>query len=80
MYKRQGRSELRPIAEQIADEYFREGTVSEESGAELFEEAYANGIIRDDEFYRENKPILDYLRTTPIRVSETCLLYTSPCR
>lgn len=66
-----GRSELRPIAEQIADEYFREGTVSEESGAELFEEAYANGIIRDDEFYRENKPILDYLRTTPIRVSET---------
>ena len=66
-----GRSELRPIAEQIADEYFREGTVSEESGAELFEEAYANGIIRDDEFYLENKPILDYLRTTPIRVSET---------
>lgn len=66
-----GRSELRPIAEQIADEYFREGTVSEESGAELFEEAYANGIIRDDEFYRENKPVLDYLRTTPIRVSET---------
>lgn len=66
-----GRSELRPIAEQIADEYFREGTVSEESGAELFEEAYANGIIRDDEFYRENKPILDYLLTTPIRVSET---------
>lgn len=66
-----GRSELRPIAEQIADEYSREGTVSEESGAELFEEAYANGIIRDDEFYRENKPILDYLRTTPIRVSET---------
>lgn len=66
-----GRSELRPTAEQIADEYFREGTVSEESGAELFEEAYANGIIRDDEFYRENKPILDYLRTTPIRVSET---------
>ena len=66
-----GRSELRPIAEQIADEYFREGTVSEESGAKLFEEAYANGIIRDDEFYRENKPILDYLRTTPIRVSET---------
>lgn len=66
-----GRSDLRPIAEQIADEYFREGTVSEESGAELFEEAYANGIIRDDEFYRENKPILDYLRTTPIRVSET---------
>lgn len=66
-----GRSELRPIAEQIADEYFREGTVSEESSAELFEEAYANGIIRDDEFYRENKPILDYLRTTPIRVSET---------
>lgn len=66
-----GRSELRPIAEQIADEYFREGTVSEESGAELFEEAYANGIIRDDEFYRENKPILAYLLTTPIRVSET---------
>lgn len=66
-----GRSELRPIAEQIADEYFREGTVSEESGAKLFEEAYANGIIRDDEFYRENKPVLDYLRTTPIRVSET---------
>lgn len=66
-----GRSELRPIAEQIADEYFREGTVSEESGAKLFEEAYANGIIRDDEFYLENKPILDYLRTTPIRVSET---------
>lgn len=65
-----GRSELRPIAEQIADEYFREGTVSEESGAELFEEAYANGIIRDDEFYRENKPILDYLRNTPIKVSE----------
>lgn len=66
-----GRSELRPTAEQIADEYFREGTVSEESGAKLFEEAYANGIIRDDEFYLENKPILDYLRTTPIRVSET---------
>lgn len=66
-----GRSELRPIAEQIADEYFREGAVSEESGAKLFEEAYANGIIRDDEFYRKNKPILDYLRTTPIRVSET---------
>ena len=64
------REYLQDIVQAISDEYMKTGTVQQETIDELFETAYDQGIIVDDEYYRENKHIKDYLRTQPITISE----------
>ena len=62
---------LEPIAQRIAEEYLRAGTVSQELRDQLFEEGWKQGIVVDREFYDTYKEVKDYLRTTGITLSET---------
>lgn len=64
------REYLQDIVREISDEYLANGTVRQETIDRLFETAYEEGIVVDDEYYREYKHIKDYLRTQPITISE----------
>ena len=64
------REYLQEIAQRISEEYLATGRVSEETTAELFERAYSEGIVADDEFYRQYKDIKDQLRTQAVTISE----------
>lgn len=64
------REYLQKIAQQISEEYLTTGRVSEETAAELFERAYSEGIVVDEEFYRQYKDIKDHLRTQAVTISE----------
>ncbi len=61
---------LKPIAGQIAAEYLKNGEISEVAGKRLFESAYEAGRVINDDFYNTFKPIRDYLREQPLRISE----------
>lgn len=65
------REYLNEIAQEISEEYFKTGTVSEETKNELFETAWENGRHIDDEFYNTYKDIKDYLKTQSVTLSET---------
>lgn len=64
------REYLQKIAQQISEEYLTTGRVSEETAAELFERAYSEGIVVDEEFYQQYKDIKDHLRTQAVTISE----------
>lgn len=61
---------LQGVVEEITGEYLNSGTVSDEKLGELFDKAYAQGIVEDREFYDQYKHIKDYLRTTAVTLSE----------
>lgn len=61
---------LQDIVRGISTEYLRTGQVSQETRDQLFERAYEQGVIADREYYDTYKHVRDYLRTTPIMVSE----------
>lgn len=64
------REYLKPIVQQISEEYLRTGDVSQETADTLFAEAWQQGIVVDSEYYEENKHIKDYLRTTALKVGD----------
>ena len=64
------RNDLRGIVQRLSDSYLMTGEVNQDVMDALFEEAYKNGIKVDDEFYRENKDVKDYLRTTAIKITD----------
>ena len=64
------REYLQDIVREISDEYLASGTVRQETIDRLFETAYEEGIVVDDEYYREYKHIKDHLRTQAITISE----------
>lgn len=64
------RDYLKPIVQQISEEYLHTGDVSRETADALFAEAWKQGLEVDNEFYEENKHIKDYLRTTKITVGD----------
>lgn len=64
------REYLQEIAQKISEEYLTTGRVSEETAAELFEQAYSEGIVVDEEFYQQYKDIKDHLRTQAVTISE----------
>ena len=61
---------LEPIAQRIAEEYLRTGTVTQALRNEMFEEGWKQGRVEDREFYDTYKEVKDYLRTTAITISE----------
>lgn len=64
------RESLKPIVQQISDEYLRTGTVSQETVDRLFDEAYENGVVEDREYFDQYKHIKDHLRTTAVTLSQ----------
>ena len=64
------REYLQDIVREISDEYLASGTVQQETIDRLFETAYEEGIVVDDEYYREYKHIKDHLRTQAVTISE----------
>ena len=64
------REYLQEIAQNISEEYLTTGRVSEETTAEMFERAYSEGIVVDEEFYQQYKEIKDHLRTQAVTISE----------
>lgn len=61
---------LQGIVRDISTEYLRTGQVSQETRDQLFERAYEQGVKVDREFYDNYKHVRDYLRSTPITVSQ----------
>lgn len=57
---------LAPIAQQVAQEMKQTGTVSKESADKLFETAYRQGVVVDEEYYNTYKELKDELRTTAV--------------
>lgn len=61
---------LQDIVRDMSVEYLSTGQVSQETRNELFERAYEQGVQVDREYYDNYKHVRDYLRSTPITVSE----------
>lgn len=62
---------LKPIVEELTTEYMTHGTISQEVRDRLFETAWEQGRVVDQEFYDTYKEVKDYLRTTGVTLSET---------
>ena len=62
---------LTPIVEELTGEYLRNGTIIQEVRDRLFETAWEQGRVVDQEFYDTYKEVKDYLRTTGVTLSET---------
>ncbi len=61
---------LQDIVRDISTEYLSSGKVSQETQDRLFERAYEESVKVDREYYDTYKHVRDYLRSTPITVSE----------
>lgn len=61
---------LQDMVRDMSVEYLSTGQVSQETRNELFERAYEQGVQVDREYYDNYKHVRDYLRSTPITVSE----------
>lgn len=61
---------LRDIVWDISAEYLSSGKVSQETQDRLFERAYEESVKVDREYYDTYKHVREYLRSTPITVSE----------
>lgn len=57
---------LAPIVRTITNEYLEKGSVSQQTIDSLFQRAYAEGIVADEEYYNQYKDIKDHLRTTAV--------------
>lgn len=64
------RDTLKPMIQQLSDEYLSTGTISQESMDKLFEEAYEAGVVIDREFYDQYKHVKDHLRATAVTISQ----------
>lgn len=64
------RESLKPIVQQISDEFLKTGKVSDETVNSLFETAYEAGIVANSEFYDTYKNVKDHLRTTKVTISQ----------
>lgn len=63
------REYLSDIAREISDEYLRDGRVSEETAERLFNRAYKEGVVQDEEYYNQYKDLKDFLRTRAVTIS-----------
>ncbi|MGM9629034.1 MAG: hypothetical protein ACI3V4_13280 [Faecousia sp.] len=63
------RDNLKPIVQEISNEYLRTGIVSDETVNSLFNRAYDEGVVVDREFYDTYKDVKDHLRTTAVTIS-----------
>lgn len=61
---------LHSIVRDISTEYLNTGRVSQETRNRLFDQAYEQGVQVDREYYDNYKHVRDYLRATPITVSQ----------
>lgn len=64
------RDTLKPMIQELSNEYLSTGTISQESMDRLFEEAYEAGVVIDREFYDQYKHVKDHLRTTAVTISQ----------
>ena len=64
------RDYLEGIAREISGEYLRDGRISEETAQRLFDTAYDEGVIVDEEFYNQYKDLKDRLRTMAVTISD----------
>jgi hypothetical protein len=62
---------LKPIVTELADEYMKQGTISPEVRDRLFDTAWEQGRVVDQEFYDTYKEVKEHLRTTAVTLSET---------
>lgn len=61
---------LQTITREISTEYLTDGKISEDTMNNLFERAYEEGRVVDEEFYTQYKDLKDYLRTVPVTISQ----------
>ena len=61
---------VRDVARGIIAEQIKNGAVTENVARELFEHAYNEGTIKDDEYYKQYKELKNYLRNTAITISK----------
>ena len=64
------RDSLKDFVGAMSNEYLRTGTVSQDTINSLFEQAYAQGMVIDSEFYDQYRDVKDLLRTTPVSLDE----------
>ena len=64
------REVLRPIIQRLANEYMETGDISRESAEALFEEAYKQGVVVNEDFYNQYKDLKDNLKTRRISISD----------
>lgn len=57
---------LKPIIQEMSNEYMKTGKLSQDTIDRLFEEAYKNGRKVNDEAYKEYADLRNYLRNTKI--------------
>lgn len=58
------------IVRQIMEEYQQTGEIDQEKLDDALSEAFAKGLMVDDEFYQQYKPVKDYLRSQALTISE----------
>lgn len=63
------REDLQEIITEIADAYLTTGKVEDGKMGELFDRAYAGGIVKDAEFYEQYREIKQHLRTNAVTIS-----------
>ena len=64
------RENLMPIVQEMTLEYMNIGELQEETKERLFEKAWSEGIVVDEDFYNEYKPLKDRLRNTAVMLAE----------
>lgn len=66
----QNRTALREAANRIAEEWANTRSVPQTLVDSIFEKAWVDGVVVDDAFYNEYKPIKDHLRGQKITLNE----------
>jgi|GEM_PF-859922 len=69
--KQAGREFLKPIVQEISKEYLQTGGVSDKTISDIFDKAWEQGVIVNDEFYNQYTDLKEELRTTAVTLSET---------
>lgn len=64
------KSILSEIADDITNQIYNGGKVSQQAIDKAFENSYNSGIVEMDEFYKTYKPLKDEIRTTGLVLSE----------
>ena len=63
------RDYLQEIARQISEEYLQTGAVSQQTVGNLFETAYQQGVVADEQLLQDYREVRDYLRSQAISIS-----------
>lgn len=61
---------LAQVVRAIINEYLQNGTVSQQTIDGLFQQAYAQGVVADEEYYNQYKHIKDHIRTTAVTLAK----------